>query len=397
MTLGPSNLGFYICGFILFLVCALKIPALIRRRGDTLLRAACLLLFAGGCQMILAAPDSITTLNRLTGIPNVAAPTVYVVTTAFAGASLLLIINWRPGSPEQTRRFSRWCVSAYSAVVVVIVVLFWAGDAPVEQVTLFDVYYAETPYIRELILTYLVAQGVAMMAASILCRRWSRQVHGSLRAGLRILASAYLTIVCYDVLRLVAVTARWTGHNLDFLVDKVSVLLAAPVAVLGAVGFALPLVGPRVAQTARVVQQLRQLTPLWRALRHVPTPGAIRASQPWWRTPPAVLLTGRKTALYDAILALTPYCDPTVREAAYLAALRGGDDEPLAAVTADAAMILVARDRQRTDPGQQPHDVTRTPARRVQDLVPLSLALTSPTLPDLLNQLGALEKAAHHE
>ncbi|MYW14611.1 MAB_1171c family putative transporter [Streptomyces sp. SID161] len=396
MTSGPGDLGFYVCGTILLLVCALKIPALLRRRGDTLLRAACVLLFAGGCQMLLAAPDSITTLNRLTGVPNVAAPTVYTVTTAFAGASLLLIINWRPGPPEQTRRFSRICVSAYSVVIVAIIVLFWAGNAPVEQVTLFDVYYAETPYIRELILTYLVAQGVAMTAASALCWRWSNDVHGSLRAGLRILAPAYLTIVCYDVIRLVAVAARWTDHNLDFLVDRVSVLLAAPVAVLGAIGFALPLVGPRMARTARAVQQLRQLTPLWRALRHVPTPGAIRAPQPWWGTPPAVLLTGRKTALYDALLALTPYCDPAVRDFAYRAALRGGDDEARAAATADAAMILVARDQQRTHPGQ-PHDVTRAPARHVQDLLPLSSALTSPVLPNLLNQLGVPKEAAHHE
>ncbi|MFI9601330.1 MAB_1171c family putative transporter [Streptomyces sp. NPDC052043] len=396
MTSGPSNIGFYVCGLILLLVCALKIPALLRRRHDTLLRAACLLLFAGGCQLILAAPDSITTLNRLTGTPNIAAAAVYAVTTAFAGASLLLIINWRPAPPERTRRFSRLCVSAYSLVVVAVIVLFWAGDAPVEQVTLFDVYYAETPYIRELIVTYLVAQGVAMMAAGILCWRWSREVRGSLRAGLRILALAYLIIVCYDLIRLVAVAARWTGHHLDFLVDEVSVRLAAPVAVLGAVGFALPLAGPRVAGTARAVRQLRQLTPLWRALRDVPTPGAIRASLPWWRTPPAVLLTARRTALYDALLTLSPYCDPAVRAAAYEAALRHGDDTPRAAVTADAAVILVARDRQRANP-EPPQAMTRTPAGRAQDLVPLSRALTSPVLPDLLNHLRAPRKAARHE
>ncbi|MGW5126481.1 DUF6545 domain-containing protein [Streptomyces sp. NPDC004069] len=190
--------------------------------------------------------------------------------------------------------------------------------------------------------------------------------------------------------------ARWTGHHLDFLVDEVSVRLAAPVAVLGAVGFALPLAGPRVAGTARAVRQLRQLTPLWRALRDVPTPGAIRASLPWWRTPPAVLLTARRTALYDALLTLSPYCDPAVRAAAYEAALRHGDDTPRAAVTADAAVILVARDRQRANP-EPPQAMTRTPAGRAQDLVPLSRALTSPVLPDLLNHLRAPRKAARHE
>ncbi|MCK1823206.1 hypothetical protein MTQ10_27350 [Streptomyces sp. XM83C] len=396
MTSGPGDLGFYVCGFVLLLVCAAKLPALARRRHDTLLRASCLLLFAGGCQMILAAPRSIVTLNRVTGIANVAAPTVYAVTTTFAGASLLLIINWRPGPPGLTRRWSRWCVAAYSSVVVAVVALFWAGDAPVEQVTLFDVHYATTPFIREMIVTYLVAQGVAMAAAGVLCLRWSLQVHGALRAGLRVLAPAYLLIVCYDVLRLVAVAARWAGRDLDFLVDPVSVLIATPVAVLGAVGFALPLAGPRLARTVRVLRQLRQLAPLWRALRHVPTPGAVRAPLPWWRTPPAVLLTGRKTALYDAILALAPYCDPEVRECAYRAALLHGGDGARAAATADAAMLLVARDRQRAGL-PQPAGTPSMPVRQAWDLLPLSSALASPSLPYLLNRLATPQKAAHHE
>ncbi|MGW0190510.1 MAB_1171c family putative transporter [Streptomyces sp. NPDC003362] len=395
MTSGPSSLGFYVCGLMLLLVCAMKIPALARRRHDTLLRAACLLLFSAGCLMILAAPESIEGLNRLTGVPNFAAPVVYVTTTAFSGASLLLIINWRPAPPERTRRLSRLCVTAYSLTVLAIAVLFRAGSAPVAQPTLFDAHYATTPYIREMIVLYLVAQTVAMTAASTLCWRWSARVHGSLRAGLRILAPAYLIIVCYDVMRLVAVVARWTGHRLDFLVDRVSPLLAAPACVLGALGFAIPLAGPHVVETARVVRQLRQLAPLWRALRDVPTPGAIRASLPWWRTPPAVLLTGRRTALYDAILALSPYCDADVREAAYRAAVRDGDASD-AAVTADAAMILVARERQRalTD---QPLDVGHGALWRPQDLVPISRALASSVVHDLLHHHVPPQKAAHHE
>ena len=396
MSSATSNLGFYASGMILLLVCALKIPALIRRRHDMLLRAACLLLFAAGCLMILAAPDSIAELNQLTGITNVAAPVVYVITTAFSGASLLLIINWRPAPPEQTRQASRMCVIAYSLTTLAITALFWAGRAPVEQTTLFDVFYANTPYIREMIVTYLVAQGVAMMTASTMCWRWSKEVHGSLRAGLRVLAPAYLIIVCYDVIRLVAVTARWMGSNLDFLVDKVSAPLAAPASLLGAIGFALPLAGPRVTETVQTVAQLRRLTPLWRALQHVPTPGAVRTSLQWWRTPPALLLTGRKTALYDAVLALAPYCDPAVREAVYNRALGEGRDETAAEVTADAAMILIARERQRTDPDQQ-HATTHSSVGRPKDLALLSQALTSPLVRDFHEHYAPQQKAARHD
>ncbi|MGV9248703.1 MAB_1171c family putative transporter [Streptomyces sp. NPDC003710] len=395
MTSEPTSFGFYACGVILLLVCALKLPALVSRRHDTLLRAACMLLFLGGCEMVLVAPDSITTLNRVTGVTNIAAPAVYATMIAFAGTTLVLLINWRPAPPEQTRRITRLCVAAHSMAVVAIISLFCVGDTPVEQVTLFDVYYANTPFIRELIVTYLTAQGTATMAACVLCWRWSREVHGSLQAGLRILSSAYLITVSYDVIRLIGVAGRWTGHDLDFLIDKVSARLAAPACILGAIGFIIPLAGPRLAQTARVIKQLRQLAPLWQALQHVPTPGAIRATLPWWRTSPAVLLTARKTALYDAILALTPYCDADIREVAYQAALRNGDDESCAVFTADAAMILAARERQRARPEPQ-QGVTYQPERRAMDLVPLSLALTSPVLPDLLNQ-PLLKTAAHHE
>ncbi|MBK3564466.1 MAB_1171c family putative transporter [Streptomyces sp. MBT62] len=396
MTSGTGNLGFYASGTILLLVCALKVPALIRRWHDPLLRAACTLLFAAGCLMILAAPDSIVDLNHRTGITNVAAPVVYAITILFSGSSLLLIINWRPAPADQNRRLSRWCVIAYSLTILAIVTLFWVGNAPVQQVTAFDAYYASTPYIREMIVTYLLAQGVAMMAASTLCWRWSKEVHGSLWAGLRILAPAYLIIVCYDVTRLVAVVARWTHHDLDFLVTKVSPLLAAPTSLLGAIGFTLPLAGPRLAEAIRSVRQLHELTPLWRALEDVPTPGAVRTLLPWWRTPPAVLLTGRRTALYDAIHALAPYYDPAVREATYHTALSDGDNESSAAATADAAMVLAARDRQRTVPDQA-HDLALAPAWRAGDLVLLSKALTSPRIRELLAYDVPQQKAAHHE
>ncbi len=318
------------------------------------------------------------------------------MTTVFSGASLVLIINWRPAPPEQAQRFTRLCVTAYGLTVLAIVTLFWAGQAPVEQPTLFDAYYATTPYIREMISLYLVAQGVAMMVAGTLCWRWSGKVDGSLRAGLRILAIAYLFIVSYDAIRLTAVTAQWTGHDLDYLVDKISPLFSAPSCLLGALGFAVPLIGPKVAETTRVVKQLWQLQPLWRTLRNVRTPSAVRVTLPWWRTSPAVLLTGRKTTLYDALLALTPHFDPAVREAVYHSVLRNGEENSRAAITADAAMILAARERQRATPGQLTHPM-QSPSWRAHDLILLSQALAPAAARNLREYSTPSQKAAHHE
>ncbi|MFH7334011.1 DUF6545 domain-containing protein [Streptomyces sp. KHY 26] len=379
MAPGPGNLVYYVGGAALFLVCALKLPPLARRRRDPLLWSAFTQLFAGGCIMLLAAPQSVVALNRATGITNCAAPVVYAALTAYSGASLLLIIHWRPAPPEQTRRAARWCVAAYSLAVLAVVLLFWAGNAPVEQVTLFDSYYAGTPFIREMIVTYLLAHGVAAVANVTMCRRWSREVHGSLRTGLHLLVAAYLLHVGYDVTRLVAVGARWAGHDLDLLIAQVSPRFAALSAVVGAVGYALPLLGPRTARTVQVVRQLRQLSPLWRLLRDVPTPGAARSALPWWRTPWAMLLMSRKTALYDAILALAPYCDPAVRDAAYRTALSHCPDEDSAAASADAAMIVVALDRQHAHPDRMPGGAASS-AWRSGDLVPVSLALASPVV-----------------
>ncbi|MEV7154252.1 MAB_1171c family putative transporter [Streptomyces misionensis] len=394
MSHGPDNTVFYLCGALLLLICLLKVPALLRHRRDLLLGSVVLLLFDGALVFFFAAPDSIAEINRVTGVPNFAAPPAYSALAVFGGASLLLIINWRPAPAERTRRASRVCVLVYSLVVVAINVLFWAGRAPVEQLSLFDGYYASTPFIREMILTYLVAQGVGTMATSVLCWRWSKQVHGSLRAGLRILAPGYLLHVCYDVVKLVAIGGRWAGHRWDFLIDQVAPQTAAPSAAFVVCGFAVPLAGPPLAQSVRSLRQLRRLTPLWEELRDVPTPGAVRTSLPWWSSP-AVRLTRRRTSIYDALLALAPHYDPAVRERALRAALDRGDDADTAEATAQAAMVVVARTR-RFRAGADPGRAAAPPPRQPRDLIPLSRALSSPVLSALRERSRAAQAESSH-
>ncbi|MGW4563018.1 MAB_1171c family putative transporter [Streptomyces sp. NPDC004561] len=383
---GPDNAVFYICGVSLLLIGLLKVPVLLRRRRDPLLSSVVLLLIDGGLVFFFAAPDSIAAINRATGVPNFAAPVAYSALAVFGGASLLLIVNWRPAPPEQTRRASQVCIAVYVLAVVAVNVLFWLGHAPVEQLSLFDGYYAGTPFIREMILTYLLAQGVGTMATSVLCWRWSKEVHGFLRAGLRILAPGYLLHVCYDVIKLVAIYGRWTGHRWDFLIDQVAPQAAAPSAALVVCGFGLPLAGPRVAQAVQALRQLRELSPLWRELRQVPTPGAIRTSLPWWSSP-AVRLTRRKTSIYDALLALAPHCDAAVRDRAFRRALDGGEDESFAEATADAAMVIAARTRQH-QAGARPDGAPNAQPWRPRDLIALSRALSSPVVSSLHEHPG---------
>ncbi|MER6441061.1 MAB_1171c family putative transporter [Streptomyces sp. NPDC001185] len=396
MRHGPNNQIFYICGICLLLICLFKVPAL-RRRRDPLLSSVALLLLDGGLVFFFSAPDSISAINRATGIVNFAAPVAYSALAVFGGANLLLLVNWRPSPPEQRRRASSVCVTAYSLVVVLIIAFFWLGDAPVEQVTLFDWYYADTPWIREMILTYLLAQGVATMATFVLCWRWSKEVDGFLRVGLRILAPGYLLHVCYDVIKLVAVYGRWTGQQWDYLVDQVAPQTAAPSAALVVIGFTLPLAGPRMTQTMLAFKQLRDLGPLWRELRTVPTPGAIRTTLPWWSSP-AVRLTRRRTQIFDALLTLAPAYDSAVRDNAYRAALDHGDNSPTAEAAADAVMIVAARVRQET--GFVGSTAPDAKPWRTQDLVALSRALASPLTPRTsvpLPHSGARTESRQHD
>lgn len=388
MEHGPNSLAFYISGCLLLLIGLVKLPAAMLRRHDMLLRAAVLLLVIASTVFFFSAPDSIALINDVTGVPNFAAPLAYTALTAFSGASLLLIINWRPARPEQTRRASRICVTVSCTVILAIHVLFWLGDAPVEQLTLFDGYYASTPYIREMILLYLLAQGTATLATSILCWRWSREVTGSLRAGLLILVPAYLLHVAYDSVKLVAVVARWTGHRWDFLIDQVAPLAATPSALLVVTGFALPLAGPRLAHTLQALRQLQELAPLWQELQAVPTPGSIRTALPWWSMP-AVRLTARMTAIFDALLSLAPYYDAQARHRAYNAAVSSGEPPARAETTADAAMIVTAVKRQQveTRPDENSDNITWG----THDLVPLSQAFASPIVRRFRQMSGAVE------
>ncbi|MFI1700285.1 MAB_1171c family putative transporter [Streptomyces bobili] len=389
MEHGPNNLAFYICGCLLLLIGLVKLPAAISRKHDMLLRAAVLLLVVGSAVFFFAAPDSIARINNWSGIPNFAAPLAYTAITAFSGASLLLIINWRPAPPERTRQASRLCIAMYSGVILAIHALFWLGNAPVEQLTLFDGYYASTPYIREMILLYLLAQGTATLVTSILCWRWSREVTGSLRVGLLILVPAYLLHVTYAVIKLVAIVAIWTGRDWNFLIDQVAPVAAAPSALLVVGGFALPLAGPRLTQSILALRQLRDLEPLWRELQAVPTPNAVRTGLPWWSSP-AVRLTARMTAIFDALLSVAPYYDAAARTQAYQDAIGIGEPPPGAEATADAVMIVSAVRRQQAA-AASPVEASDAALWRTRDLVPLSTALASPIVDRFRHMSGAAE------
>ncbi|MER5874277.1 hypothetical protein ABT106_32025, partial [Streptomyces sp. NPDC002044] len=249
----------YLCSAAGLLVATtIKVWALRKSPRDPLLWAVIATLFVGALLFVTAAPPNLAAINEALGVPNIAAPIVYSILTAFDGVTIVLLIHWRGNDDARvTLRQTRLCLTAYAAVMVAICVLFALGDAPVERLRDLDTYYSGTPWIREMILLYLAAHSVAAVTMVVLSWRWSRKVPGTLKAGLILIAAGAACTFAYDLLKYTAIVARWLGHDLDWLSTNVAFSLAGFSAFLVSAGFLLPPIGQGIGSR-------------WRAARGVP-------------------------------------------------------------------------------------------------------------------------------
>lgn len=361
---------------ILAAALAIKLPSIIRLWKDPLLRAVGGLLLLACAVFVFVAPSTIARVNRLTGVPNFSGPWVYSLLTAFCASCLLLIITWRNGSSDRsgrTRRARRRVIGVYSCVIVAMWVLFALADVPVERLRDLDTYYANTPCMRELILLYLLAHTTAALITNWLIWNWIR-THGLdawLRWGLKFLGTGYALQLVFDAVKLTAVTARWTGRNLDWLSTAVAPPIACLSAVLVAVGFILPHAGQYLHDRWRVRLAHHELRPLYLLMKTVNggVPLVLRAT-------PELRLIRRETFIRDALLPLTRFIDEEGRGRSYDAAVALGFAPDRAKALADAVAILDAvdtRDRAREGNGGGDSDTTA-----------------------LLREIGAVSRALRH-
>ncbi|MGW5177735.1 hypothetical protein ACWERY_25760, partial [Streptomyces sp. NPDC004082] len=162
-------ISFWIPLAVLAVALAIRLPGIIKLWQDPLLRAVGGLLLLACAVFVFAAPDTIAWTNRVTGVPNISAPVVYTLLTAFCGSCLLLVIAWRNGLSEhspRTRRATRWVLALYTGVIVALWALFALADVPDERVRDLDTYYARTAFMREEILLYLLAHTAACLVTS---------------------------------------------------------------------------------------------------------------------------------------------------------------------------------------------------------------------------------------
>ncbi|MBQ1099999.1 hypothetical protein KBY55_29065 [Streptomyces sp. b94] len=310
----------------------------------------------GALVFVCAAPATLATVNELTGVPNFGAPLTYGMLSAYSCSVLVLLINWRGGSRERVRRMVLRCMAAYGLLVVAIVVLFTLADADTERLTDLDTYYAGTPYMREMILLYLLGHSAAMLVMCAVCVKWGREVGGLLRTGLRlILLGALLDVVGFQLTKYTAVVARWSGHDLDFLSTTVAPPMASLAALLCSAGFVLPRLLPPVIDHWRGLGDYRRLDPLWSLVESVST--APKPPTAWWQLPQA-RLQWREVSIHDALLALAPYFDHRVRVRVRDTALGAGRSPHEARLAAEAAMLADAARRAVT--GEEPFETAGT-------------------------------------
>ncbi|MFJ9379708.1 MAB_1171c family putative transporter [Streptomyces sp. NPDC101455] len=337
------SLMVYLAAGVFGLSCTVLLRRPWRIPRDPLTVSTCAAIVLGSLALVCSAPLTLGTVNRLTGIPNFGAPLTYGMLSAYSCSLLVLLIHWRGGSPARIRRMVLRSMAAYGALIVAIVVLFTLADPNTERLTDLDTYYAGTPYMREMIVLYLLGHSAATLALCTVCVTWAREVTGLLRTGLQlILLGTLLDVVGFQLVKYTALVARWSGHDLDFLSTGVAPPMASLAALTCSAGFALPRLLPMARAHWRDLNDLRGLGPLWSEVRFASIapkpPSALRQL-------PRMRLHWREVSIHDGLLALTPYFDDHLRERTRHAALHEGRSPHEARVTAEAAMVADAARR----------------------------------------------------
>ncbi|MCD9145987.1 hypothetical protein LUZ16_28710 [Streptomyces albireticuli] len=397
---------YYLPSIVVGTALCLKLRDLARAPQDTLLRVVCAVLFFSCGTFAFAAPTSIAFVNRLTGVPNIAAPLVYSLLSALAASWLILIDRWRGGPAPQRERAARRWAAGYGLVIVALCALFALGNAPEERRVDLDTYYANTPFIREMIVLYLLATGVAAISISTVCGSWARHATGRpwLQRGLRVLTAGFLCNLGFDLTKLAAVAARWTGTDWDNLSTLAAPRFGAMGTLCIATGFLLPPLGHHLTAAGDTFAALRTqpaLHCLWATLSTA-TPGVVaNVPVPWWAVD--LRLTRRIAEIHDGRLALRPYFEATVADAALERAHRTGRTGREAEAIAEAAVLAVAAQKKSAGlptPAlpldQQPRSTTAEPPLPLTALVRVSRALRhSPIVATARRHLQEQETTTH--
>ncbi|WP_261717255.1 MAB_1171c family putative transporter [Streptomyces sp. FZ201] len=397
MSLTGFHIPYTLPIVLLILALSLKTPTFVRAWKDPDVRATTLLLLLASTVFLSVPPASIHRINTTTGVPNIAAPWVYSLLTAFCASCLTMVITWRDEpSPRRSERIRRiWMI--YLGIIGALWITFLLTDAPTERIYDLDTYYANEPWMREHILLYLGAHMVSALVAAYMIWRWIPKVSGGwLRAGLVFLQAGYAFGLVFDVAKFIAIGARWTGGNLDWLSTKVAPPFAILDASLVGLGFILPQGGPFLHKWLRDQRTYRRLRPLARALRTVAPPAAPARVGRF--APLDLRLLQRQQRIHDALLRLAPFLEPLLHDRAFEEARAAGHSEEHARGIAGAVTIRAALDaRTASSSGNSRHGDADTAAVRthtdLDDLEVIARAFQRPRIVQTIRQRVAMRES----
>ncbi|MGZ3097174.1 MAB_1171c family putative transporter [Streptomyces sp. H72] len=321
----PFHIPYALPTALLLLALVLKFPTLVRAWRDPDVRATTLLLSFATVVLVVITPANIDRLNELTGVPNIASPWAYSFLTAFCATGLTMIMRWREEPSPRRRQRMRNVYWIYAGVIVGLWTTFLLADVPEPRIYDLDTYYAGTPWMREHILLYLLAHMVSSLVATYMLWKWWPRIENRwLKSGVVCLQVGFASGVLFDAAKALALGARWSGQDWDGLSTRVAPPFALLEAILVAVGFIVPQVGPSLQNRLRERREYRQLRPLWSAVRDVvPSPVPAR---PGRRMPLGLRLVQRQQRIHDALRILAPYLDRDLHRRARDATPAGLDE-----------------------------------------------------------------------
>ena len=344
--LAGSFTAYAVPAVLLAVAFVIKLPLLRRAWQDPILRATALLLGIGAVVFASLPPGNLHRINEISGIPNFAGLWVYSLLTAYCGACLWLIITWREPPSAVRRRRTRTVWMVYGAIILGLWTTFLLGDHQVERLRDLDTYYANTPWMREFALLYLVAHMMSALVAAGILWAWFKEVEDTwLRRAVVFLQVAYALGLIFDVAKLAAIGARWSGRDWDWLSTYVAPPFAIAEAGLVAVGFIAGQAGPVVEERRCLVRTHRRLKPLWQAMLTVTAPAAPATGRV---TGAALRLELRRATINDGLLKLSPHLSPSRRQRAHQSATAAGFPDPAARGIAGAVDILLATETLRS-------------------------------------------------
>ncbi|MFF0022915.1 MAB_1171c family putative transporter [Streptomyces sp. NPDC005496] len=296
-----------------------KMPTFVRAWRDVDVRATTILLACATAVLVVITPANIHRLNVWTGIPNVAAPWAYSFLTAFCATSMTMIMRWREPPSKRRDRRMRAIYLIYACIIAALWITFFLADVPEPRIYDLDTYYATTLWMREHTLLYVVTHMVSSLTAAYMLWKWFPQVTNRwLKTGVVFLQLGFLSGLFFDAAKYAAVTARWTGHDLDFMSTEVAPPFALLQSILVALGFLVPQAGPFLHQWGRDQRDYARLNLLWRTVRVI-EPAAAEA-RVGWRAPVDLRLIQRRQRIHDALRLLAPYFDVAAYDLAHRAA-----------------------------------------------------------------------------